>query len=201
MRFTTPPIAWLPHSTDEGPRSTSIRSMLPTSRLPKLKPPPGEEGSFSFTPSISATVWSLSAPRMNTEVAAPVEPLRVIVTPGTVRSRSPTVSLWRRSISSSPSTVTVWPTRDSGSAVRPAVTTIRSPSRSPGSGACWASAEVEERSAASVAGRKVQWSRMRIPCSNNKGLHAPTAPRTSEDDHPRAPPRSMSSREENPRSR
>ncbi len=92
MRLMTPPIAWLPHSTDCAPRSTSMRAMLPTSRLPKLNPPPGDDGSFSFTPSISATVWSLSAPRMLTPVVVPGPPLRVTVTPGVWRSRSDTTT-------------------------------------------------------------------------------------------------------------
>ena len=34
--LTTPPIAWLPHRVDWGPRSTSIREASPTSRFAKL---------------------------------------------------------------------------------------------------------------------------------------------------------------------
>ena len=122
--LTTPPIAWLPQITDWDPRTTSIRAMLPVSRLPKLKPPPGEDGSFSRMPSISATVWSASAPRMLTPVDVPMPPLRAKVTPGTVRSRSTTALLFRVSISSVAITVTDSPTSLSARGARLAVTTM-----------------------------------------------------------------------------
>ena len=103
-----------------------MRAMLPTRRFPKLKPPPGDDGSLSFTPSMSATVWSLSAPRMNTDVVVPMPPLRVKVMPGTLRNRSTTVSLWRRRIASASMTETDCPTSDSGCSVRVAVMTTAS---------------------------------------------------------------------------
>jgi hypothetical protein len=35
------------------------------------------DGSFSFTPSMTTTVWSLSAPRMRKLVEPPTPPLRL----------------------------------------------------------------------------------------------------------------------------
>ena len=104
-----------------------MRAMLPISSVPKLNPPPGDDGSFSFTPSISATVWSLSAPRMLSEAVVPTPPLRATVTPGVCSNRSDTVAAWRRSIVAVSITVTDCPTRSIGVAVRFAVTTMSLP--------------------------------------------------------------------------
>ena len=70
--------------------SSHMRSTELDSRLPKLKPPPVDEGSLTRTPSITTSVWSASAPRIRTLVSAPIVPLRVTVTPGVVASRSET---------------------------------------------------------------------------------------------------------------
>jgi hypothetical protein len=86
--LTTPPMAWLPHRVDWAPRRISMRAMSPTSRLPLLKPPCVEDGSFSLTPSISTTVCWLSAPRMLRLVVVPGPPLRVKLTPGCWASSS-----------------------------------------------------------------------------------------------------------------
>src|SRR3546814_6197955 len=55
----TPPIAWLPHRIDCGPRNTSIRSMSPASRLAKLKPPPVDDGSLSRSEEHTSELQSL----------------------------------------------------------------------------------------------------------------------------------------------
>jgi hypothetical protein len=78
-------------------------------------------------PSISATVWSLSAPRMLTEVAVPTPPLRVTLTPGVWRSRSATTTACRWVIVAVSRTVTAWPTVDAGRASRLAVTRMSLP--------------------------------------------------------------------------
>jgi hypothetical protein len=84
---------------------------------------PGSVGSFSFTPSTRVTVWSDSAPRMNTDVVSPGPPLRATVTPG-VRSRmSLRLVSWSCWICGPVSTVTDWPTWLAGMTVRLAVTT------------------------------------------------------------------------------
>src|SRR3569623_971899 len=79
-----PPIAWLPHGTELGPRNISTRSIDPDNRLAKSNPPPGDDGSLTRTPSINVSVCSPSAPRIRTALNPPIPPLRVTVTPGVV---------------------------------------------------------------------------------------------------------------------
>ena len=54
--LTTPPIASEPQSVDWGPRNISIDSMLDVDKYSKLYPPPGEEASFTGTPSTKTSV-------------------------------------------------------------------------------------------------------------------------------------------------
>ncbi len=96
--------------------------MSPISRLPLLKPPWVEDGSFSLTPSISTTVCWVSAPRMLRLVAVPGPPLRVKLTPGVWASSSVTEMAWLASIAACVRTVTDAPTFSIGWAVRVAVT-------------------------------------------------------------------------------
>ena len=129
--LTTPPMAWLPHRVDWAPRSTSMRAVSPTSRLPKLKPPCVEDGSFNLTPSIRTTVCWLSAPRMLTPVDVPTPPLRVKLTPGVWANSSTTAGVWRASMAAWVRTVTEAPTRSIGWAERLAVTTTSSTAVAP----------------------------------------------------------------------
>ena len=122
----TPPIAWLPYSVDCAPRRISIRPVPAASRLSKNTPPAVDHGSVSWTPSISRTVSSLPAPRMNTEVSWPTPPLRWKLTPGTVASRSAIAVCWLSRIVAASITVIELPIRLMGTGLRVAVTTISS---------------------------------------------------------------------------
>ena len=97
---TTPPIAWLPHGRLFAPRSTSIRSIVPSIRLPKSNPPPGDEGSPTRTPSMTTSVWSVSAPRIRRLVTPPSAPYWLSVTPGRRAISSAAVPFCARAISS-----------------------------------------------------------------------------------------------------
>ena len=95
-------------------------------RFWKSKPPPVEEGSFSCTPSINTTVWSLSAPRMKTDVGWPTPPLRARVMPGVRTSRSAMPADCDSWIAAASITVTELPTLERGSGARLATTTTSS---------------------------------------------------------------------------
>ncbi len=81
----TPPTASEPQMVLFDPRSTSNRLAVPFSTLPKSKPPAGEAGSDTRTPSTSTSTCSALAPRMLTLVSDPALPLREAVRPGTRR--------------------------------------------------------------------------------------------------------------------
>ena len=78
---------------------------------------------MTFTPSISTTVWSVSAPRMLSEVVSPGPPFLVSTTPGVRARMSATLVSWSSWICGAVRTVTCWPTWSAGVAERLAVTT------------------------------------------------------------------------------
>src|SRR3569623_693050 len=119
-----PPIAWLPHGTELGPRKISTRSIDPDNRLAKSNPPPGDDGSLTRTPSINVSVCSPSAPRIRTALNPPIPPLRVTVTPGVVASKSDSATDWRWSIVARSISVTAWPPRSAGCSTPVEVTTM-----------------------------------------------------------------------------
>ena len=75
------------------------------------------------TPSISTSVWLLSAPRMNTEVGWPGPPVRATSTPAWKRSRSAASFAALRSMVARSITMTGASTSSSGIGTRVAVTT------------------------------------------------------------------------------
>src|ERR1700739_4978956 len=74
------------------------------------------------TPSMSSSVWSESAPRMNTELCCPRPPALSMLMPARSASRSCTEDTWRASMSSRVSTVEEKNDWSSGSGMRAAVT-------------------------------------------------------------------------------
>ena len=78
--------------------------------MAKLKPPPGELKSFTFTPSINTSVRSEAAPRTKLVVTPPSPPERVTVMPGTRLKRSEKTTFWESSISRAVMTETLEPT-------------------------------------------------------------------------------------------
>ena len=100
-----------------------MRWMSATGSSEKSKPPPN---AFTSTPSTSTSVKSDSPPRGKIDVIAPRPPDCVTVRPGTRRSASTTVSIWRAWRSARVMTVTLSGTSESGTSTCDADTTTDS---------------------------------------------------------------------------
>jgi hypothetical protein len=77
MKLKTPPRALDPYSTEFGPRTTSIRSMVSMSILPYMSSapnPPSPQRVERVLPSISASRLKPANPRM---MGSPVETVRM----------------------------------------------------------------------------------------------------------------------------
>ena len=114
------------------------------------------------TPSISTSVWSVSAPRMKTFVTEPRDPLSTTSTPGTSRSASATVVTCLRSRSSPVITVTAGAVVEIGCSESVGVTTIV-PMCSSAAGFSASSAHAAALSAAINSATPPTWIRFMIP--------------------------------------
>ena len=141
--LTTPPIASLPQSAERGPLTTSMRSTMSGVTFCSAGKPmvPG----LMRTPSISTSVWLLSAPRMNTEVGWPGPPVRATSTPAWKRSRSAASFAALRSMVARSITMTGASTSSSGIGTRVAVTTTA------GTGAVLSAAVATDAASASTS--------------------------------------------------
>src|SRR5690606_5015562 len=86
MMLMTPPIASVPNSAERAPFTVSTRSIT-AGAMCWIAAAPTVPG-LMRTPSIRTSVWLLSVPRRNTEVACPGPPCRPISSPASKRSSS-----------------------------------------------------------------------------------------------------------------